>query len=76
MLRLLFSEFLQYIKIKLNRGVYMVVLFEKLSRAIDAFNANRIESEQVEYFEVIKELGNPLDENEVMRLIIELYEES
>ena len=54
----------------------MVVLFEKLSRAIDAFNANRIESEQVEYFEVIKELGNPLDENEVMRLIIELYEES
>ena len=54
----------------------MVVLFEKLSRAIDAFNANRIESEQVEYFEVIKELENPLDENEVMRLIIELYEES
>ncbi len=54
----------------------MVVLFEKLSRAIDAFNANRIESEQVEYFEVIKELENPLDENEVMQLIIELYEES
>lgn len=54
----------------------MVVLFEKLSRAVDAFNANRIETEQVEWREVVKTLENPLDEVEVMRLIIELYEES
>ena len=54
----------------------MVVLFEKLSRAVDAFNANRIESEQVVWREVVKALENPLDEIEVMRLTIELYEES
>ena len=54
----------------------MVVLFEKLSRALDAFNANRIESEQMEWQELISDIENPLDENEVMKLIIDLYEDS
>ncbi len=54
----------------------MVILFEKLSRAIDAFNANRIEEEQVGWHEVVRSLENPLDKVEVMELIIELYEES
>ena len=54
----------------------MVILFEKLSRAVDAFNANRIEGEQVEWHEVVRSIENPLDKVEVMELIIELYEET
>ena len=54
----------------------MVVLFEKLSRALDTFNDNRIESEQVEWYELIKVLNDPLDKTEVMQLIIELYEKA
>lgn len=54
----------------------MVVLFDKLSRAIDAFNANRIESEQITFAEAVKDINNPLDEVEVLRLIVELYEEA
>ena len=54
----------------------MVILFEKLSRALDAFNAHRIESEQVEWYELIKGIEDPLDENEIMRLIIDLYEDT
>lgn len=54
----------------------MVILFEKLSRAVDAFNENRIEEEQVEWREVVRSLENPLDKVEVMELIIELYEEA
>lgn len=54
----------------------MVILFEKLSRALDAFNANRIESEQVEWCELVKGINDPLDELEVLRLIVELYEEA
>ena len=53
----------------------MVVMFESLSKALDAFNANRIEAEQMEWHELIKEINDPLDEKEVMRLIIDLYED-
>lgn len=53
----------------------MVVMFESLSRALDAFNANRIEAEQMEWHELIKDINDPLDEKEVMRLIIDLYED-
>lgn len=54
----------------------MVVMFSELSKAVDAFNANRVETEQVEFWEVVKEISDPLDENEVMRLIIELFLEA
>ena len=54
----------------------MVVLFEKLSRALDAFNAARVESERMDWHELISDIENPLDENEVKNLIIELYEEA
>lgn len=52
----------------------MVVMYESLSRALDAFNTNRIEDERMEWHELIQDIQNPLDEKEVMRLIIELYE--
>ncbi len=54
----------------------MIVMYERLSRALDAFNAARVESEQVEWHELIQDIENPLDENEVMRLIIDLYEDA
>ena len=54
----------------------MVVMYENLSRALDAFNASRVEEEQMEWHEVIADISNPLDDREVMRLIIELYEEA
>ena len=50
-------------------------MFESLSKALDAFNANRIEAEQMEWHELIKDINDPLDEKEVMRLIIDLYED-
>lgn len=54
----------------------MVIHFEKLSRALDAFNAARVENERMEWHELISDIENPLDENEVKNLIIELYEEA
>lgn len=54
----------------------MIVMFEQLSRALDVFNGSRIESEQVEWHELIKDIKDPLDENEVMRMIIMLYEDA
>lgn len=54
----------------------MVVMFEHLSKALDTFNSNRIETEQMEWHELIKDIADPLDEKEVMRLIIDLYEDS
>ena len=54
----------------------MVIHFEKLSKAIDVFNANRIETEQIEFKDVIGDLENPLDPLEVLTLITELYEEA
>ena len=54
----------------------MIVMYESLSRALDAFNANRIDEEQVEWHELVSEIKNPLDEKEVMSLIIDLYEDA
>lgn len=54
----------------------MVIHFEKLSRALDAFNDARVESERMEWHELIQDISDPLDEKEVMSLIIELYEEA
>lgn len=54
----------------------MVIFFDKLSRAVDAFNDNRIETEQVEFHEVVKCIDNPLDPVEVLSLIVELYEDA
>lgn len=54
----------------------MVVMFERLSRALDAFNASRVETERMDWAELISDIENPLDENEVMRLIVDLYEEA
>ena len=78
MLRLFLLQFLEknIILVKIKGVFYMVVMFEKLSRALDAFNANRIEDEQMEWNEVVKDITNPMDETEVMRLIIDLYEDA
>lgn len=54
----------------------MVVMFEKLSRALDAFNAARVENEQMEWHELVADIENPLDEREVLLRIVELYEEA
>ncbi len=54
----------------------MVIMYESLSRAVDAFNANRVEGEQMEWHEVIADIENPLDDREIMRLIIDLYEDA
>lgn len=54
----------------------MVIHFEKLSRALDAFNDVRVENERMEWHELIEDLENPLDEKEVLHRIIELYEEA
>lgn len=54
----------------------MVIHFEKLSRALDAFNAARVESERIDWHELISDIENPMDENEIKDLIIELYEEA
>ena len=51
-------------------------MYESLSKALDAFNSNRIESERMEWHEVVQDIQNPLDEIEVMRLIIDLYEDA
>ena len=54
----------------------MVIHFEKLSRALDAFNANRVEYEQMSFGELIQDIKDPLDELEVFKLIVELYEDA
>lgn len=54
----------------------MVIYFEKLSRALDAFNDARVESERMEWHELIEDIENPLDEKEVLLRIVDLYEEA
>lgn len=54
----------------------MVIHFEKLSKAIDVFNENRIEEERIEFCDVVGDIENPLDPIEVLTLITELYEEA
>jgi hypothetical protein len=70
-----FAIFRHYITID-KQGVEIMVMFESLSRALDAFNANRVEDEQMEWHELVADINNPLDEREVMRLIIDLYEDA
>jgi len=54
----------------------LVIHFEKLSKAIDVFNQNRIEEEQIEFKDVIGDIEDPLNPLEVLTLITELYEEA
>lgn len=54
----------------------MVIYFEKLSRALDAFNDARVESERMEWHELVSDIENPLDEREVLLRIVDLYEEA
>lgn len=54
----------------------MIIMFEKLSRALDAFNAARVENERMDWHELVAEIKDPLDEKEVLHLIVELYEEA
>lgn len=65
-----------YISKKIKGVGEMVVMYENLSKALDAFNANRVEGEQMEWHEVMADIQNPLDDREIMRLIIDLYEEA
>ena len=54
----------------------LVIHFEKLSKALDVYNANRVEEEQVSFAEIVSEIKDPLDELEVLRLIVELLLEA
>lgn len=54
----------------------MVIHFEKLSKALDVYNANRIESEQIEFCDIVPDISDPLNSEEVLQLIVELYEEA
>lgn len=54
----------------------MIIHFEKLSKALDVYNANRIEQEQIEFCDIVPDIENPLDPVEVLTLITELYEEA
>lgn len=54
----------------------MVIHFEKLSRALDAFNAARVENERMEWHELVADIEDPLDEKEVLLRIVDLYEEA
>jgi hypothetical protein len=51
----------------------MFELYSQLSKAVDVFNERVVESEVLEYHEVLDMLENKHDENEVMALIIKLY---
>lgn len=54
----------------------MVIHFEKLSKALDAFNNARVEHEQMSFAELIQDIEDPLDELEIYKLIVELYEDA
>lgn len=54
----------------------MVIHFEKLSKAIDVFNSNRIETEQIEFCDVVGDIENPLDPVEVYEVITDLLLEA
>ena len=47
--------------------------YSELSKAVDTFNERVVESEVLEYKEVLDMLENKHDEKEVMALIIKLY---
>lgn len=54
----------------------MFEFYAKLSKATDFFNSQRVEEEHIEYYEVLKMIKNKHDENEVMKVIIDLYSNS
>lgn len=54
----------------------MFELYAELSKAADVFNESRIESEQLEYSEILKMINDRHNEKEVMQLIINLYSQS
>lgn len=54
----------------------MVIHFEKLSRALDIFNSNRVEEEQIEFCDVVGGIENPLDPVEVYEVITDLLLEA
>ena len=47
--------------------------YSELSKAVDVFNERVVESEELEYKEVLDMLENRHDENEIKTLIINLY---
>jgi hypothetical protein len=47
--------------------------YTELSKAVDVFNERVVESEELEYKEVLDMLENKHDENEIKTLIINLY---
>lgn len=54
----------------------MFELYAELSKAADVFNESRVEEEQLEYSEVLQMIEDRHNEQEVMRLIINLYSQS
>ena len=54
----------------------MFNLYAELSKAADVFNESRIESEQLEYSEILRMINDRYNEKEVMQLIINLYSQS
>lgn len=51
----------------------MFQLYSELSKAVDVYNERVVESEILEYHEVLDMLENKHDEKEVMTLIIKMY---
>lgn len=51
----------------------MFPLYAELSKAVDVYNEKVIESEELEYHEVLDMINDRHDEKEVMKLIIDLY---
>lgn len=54
----------------------MLNLYFELSKAADVFNENRVEEEQIEYYEVLDMIEDRHNEKEVMQLIINLYSQA
>ena len=54
----------------------MFELYAELSKAADVYNEHVVESEQLEYHEVLNMIEDRYDEKEVMELIIKLYSQS
>lgn len=54
----------------------MFELYAQLSKAADVYNESRVETEQLEYYEVLEMINDRYDEREVMQLIINLYSQA
>lgn len=51
----------------------MFQLYSELSKAVDIYNERVVESEILEYHEVLNMLEDRYDEKELMALIIQMY---